>query len=134
MNREWKLHERWCATGTEMVVERGNYSRLHLWQQEKQRGNESNQDRRHGRSVHLPMQEHGDGAIMVRGIRVRMNQFVKPVRRGEQQQRKEERETDDRPDAASRLVPKRQYGNRLSHCGSKYMTPAQERGKRFLAP
>jgi hypothetical protein len=46
-------------------------------QQEKYCGDESNEDRRCHRRVHLAMRQHGDNAFVVCGICVRMNQFVK---------------------------------------------------------
>lgn len=102
-------------------------------QKEKQRGKKSNHRQSRFGRVHLPLQKQRDRAMMIRGIRVRVNQLVKRFGGRKKQERKKERETRHSPGAAKCLIAKRQLGYRFSHCGDKYMPSVPEGGKRFLA-
>ncbi|HEY2082411.1 MAG TPA: hypothetical protein VGI88_06460 [Verrucomicrobiae bacterium] len=127
------LRERRSARGRKAKINRRKYRRLKRRQKEKQRGNKSHHRQNRFDRVHLPLQKQRDRAMMIRGIRVRMNQLMKPLGGRKKQERKKERKASHSPGPARGLVAKRQYGYRFSHYGDKYMPSAPEGGKRFLA-
>jgi len=129
---EGKLHERRSAAGTEAILEGRNNRQLQWREKEEQRGNKSDYNRRSDRRAHLPVRQHGNSAIVIGAVSVRVDQLVKPFGGREDEEREKKRETNHRPGPAISLVPKRQRRFRFSHCGAKFMSSARRNSKQFL--
>jgi hypothetical protein len=88
---------------------------LKQWQEENYCGDKSNQNRQRHRRIHLAVRQHRDSAFMVSRIGIRMDQFMKLHRRGEEQQRKKTSEADNAPETPGRRIAKSHYVHRFSH-------------------